>query len=139
MSAILGQKWGSVFEVVNGKLKLSSFEEEKKQISKLKELATGSTTEDAEPAQEDEQQAEDDDNNNDENENENDASITNKTDGVQKISSAKIADMKKQGVGGGTIIQALMTNSATFADKTNFSKEKYINKKKRKYECLFSF
>lgn len=55
-----------------------------------------------------------------------------KGDGVQKMDQQKIEEMKKQGAGADAIIQALMENSSTFQDKTEYSKQKYINKKKKK-------
>eukprot|EP01117_Protostelium_nocturnum_P013226 TRINITY_DN4923_c0_g1_i1.p1 TRINITY_DN4923_c0_g1~~TRINITY_DN4923_c0_g1_i1.p1 ORF type:complete len:495 (-),score=194.48 TRINITY_DN4923_c0_g1_i1:35-1519(-) len=53
--------------------------------------------------------------------------------GVQKLDQDGLEELKKKGSTGGDIIQALMENSTSFSDKTEFSKEKYIKKKKKKY------
>ncbi|PRP73946.1 hypothetical protein PROFUN_08139 [Planoprotostelium fungivorum] len=53
---------------------------------------------------------------------------------VQKLDQDVLRDMKQKGDGGQQIIQALMDNSSTFGEKTEYSKEKYIAKKKKKYQ-----
>jgi len=55
---------------------------------------------------------------------------------AQGLSAEEIAEMKKKGVGGESIIQALIQNSSSFQNKTEFSQQKYIKKKQEKYVCL---
>lgn len=51
----------------------------------------------------------------------------------QKLSQADIVSMKEKGLSGEQVIQAIISNSATFQAKTEYSKEKYIKKKQQKY------
>ncbi len=43
-----------------------------------------------------------------------------------------INEMREQGVSGRAIVKALIENSATFQNKTEFSKAKYLKKKQKK-------
>ncbi|CAL8313332.1 unnamed protein product [Lota lota] len=52
----------------------------------------------------------------------------------QKLTRDDIETLKEQGLKGQEIIQQLIENSSTFSDKTEFSQQKYIKKKKKKYE-----
>ncbi|XP_066533546.1 tRNA (adenine(58)-N(1))-methyltransferase non-catalytic subunit TRM6 [Hoplias malabaricus] len=52
----------------------------------------------------------------------------------QKLTRDDIESLKEQGLKGQEIIQQLIDNSTTFKDKTEFAQEKYIKKKKKKYE-----
>ncbi|XP_051510425.1 tRNA (adenine(58)-N(1))-methyltransferase non-catalytic subunit TRM6-like [Myxocyprinus asiaticus] len=52
----------------------------------------------------------------------------------QKLTRDDIEILKEQGLKGQEIVQQLIDNSTTFKDKTEFAQEKYIKKKKRKYE-----
>lgn len=52
----------------------------------------------------------------------------------QKLTRDDIESLKEQGLKGQEIIQQLINNSTTFRDKTEFAQEKYIKKKKKKYE-----
>ncbi|XP_017311740.1 tRNA (adenine(58)-N(1))-methyltransferase non-catalytic subunit TRM6 [Ictalurus punctatus] len=52
----------------------------------------------------------------------------------QKLTRDDIESLKGQGMKGQEIIQQLINNSTTFRDKTEFAQEKYIKKKKKKYE-----
>lgn len=52
----------------------------------------------------------------------------------QKLTRDDIETLKGQGLKGQEIVQQLVENSATFRDKTEFAQEKYIKKKKKKYE-----
>uniref|UniRef100_A0A8C4I9E6 tRNA (adenine(58)-N(1))-methyltransferase non-catalytic subunit TRM6 n=1 Tax=Dicentrarchus labrax TaxID=13489 RepID=A0A8C4I9E6_DICLA len=52
----------------------------------------------------------------------------------QKLTRDDIEMLKEQGLKGQEIIQQLIDNSSTFRDKTGFSQDKYIKKKKKKYE-----
>jgi hypothetical protein len=52
---------------------------------------------------------------------------------AQGLSAEQITEMKKKGVGGESIIQALIQNSSSFQNKTEFSQQKYIKKKQEKY------
>ncbi|XP_070705835.1 tRNA (adenine(58)-N(1))-methyltransferase non-catalytic subunit TRM6 [Pempheris klunzingeri] len=52
----------------------------------------------------------------------------------QKLTRDDIETLKEQGLKGQEIIQQLIENSSTFKDKTEYAQDKYIKKKKRKYE-----
>lgn len=52
----------------------------------------------------------------------------------QKLTRDDIETLKDQGLKGQEIIQQLIENSATFRDKTGYAQDKYIKKKKKKYE-----
>lgn len=57
---------------------------------------------------------------------------------AQKLSEEEIAKLKETYKGQGEkIIEELVTNSATFEQRTEFSKEKYLNKKKKKYLPIY--
>lgn len=56
----------------------------------------------------------------------------------QKLTRDDIESLKEQGVKGQEIIQQLIDNSTTFRDKTEFAQEKYIKKKKKKYESIIT-
>ncbi|KAK3583315.1 hypothetical protein CHS0354_038925 [Potamilus streckersoni] len=51
----------------------------------------------------------------------------------QKLSKEEIERLKKDGVSGNELVEHLIENSLTFQKKTEYSKEKYIKKKKRKH------
>uniref|UniRef100_H3B9Z7 tRNA (adenine(58)-N(1))-methyltransferase non-catalytic subunit TRM6 n=1 Tax=Latimeria chalumnae TaxID=7897 RepID=H3B9Z7_LATCH len=53
----------------------------------------------------------------------------------QKLTRDDIEALKEQGKKGQEIVQHLIENSTTFRDKTEFAQEKYIKKKKKKYEA----
>ncbi|KAG7240241.1 hypothetical protein INR49_027052 [Caranx melampygus] len=52
----------------------------------------------------------------------------------QKLTKDDIETLKEQGLKGQEIIQQLIENSSTFRDKTEYAQDKYIKKKKKKYE-----
>ncbi|XP_041951614.1 tRNA (adenine(58)-N(1))-methyltransferase non-catalytic subunit TRM6 [Alosa sapidissima] len=52
----------------------------------------------------------------------------------QKLTRDDIETLKEQGLKGQEIVQQLIDNSTTFKDKTEFAQEKYIKKKKKKYD-----
>nr|XP_043905274.1 tRNA (adenine(58)-N(1))-methyltransferase non-catalytic subunit TRM6 isoform X1 [Solea senegalensis] len=52
----------------------------------------------------------------------------------QKLTRDDIETLKEQGLKGQEIIQQLIDNSSTFRDKTEYAQDKYIKKKKKKYE-----
>ncbi|XP_078086465.1 tRNA (adenine(58)-N(1))-methyltransferase non-catalytic subunit TRM6 [Mustelus asterias] len=56
----------------------------------------------------------------------------------QKLSRDDIEALKGQGLKGQDIVQHLIENSTTFRDKTGFAQEKYIKKKKKKYEAYIT-
>ncbi|XP_043552507.1 tRNA (adenine(58)-N(1))-methyltransferase non-catalytic subunit TRM6 isoform X2 [Chiloscyllium plagiosum] len=56
----------------------------------------------------------------------------------QKLSRDDIEALKEQGLKGQDIVQHLIENSTTFRDKTGFAQEKYIKKKKKKYEAFIT-
>uniref|UniRef100_UPI00358E069E tRNA (adenine(58)-N(1))-methyltransferase non-catalytic subunit TRM6 n=1 Tax=Myxine glutinosa TaxID=7769 RepID=UPI00358E069E len=56
----------------------------------------------------------------------------------QKLSTDDISNLKEQGLQGKEIVQQLVRNSSTFQDKTEFSQDKYIKKKKNKYELTLT-
>ena len=49
----------------------------------------------------------------------------------------EIEALKKQGLKGGDLINKLIENSDTFNKRTKYSQEKYLKKKKQKYEVRF--
>ncbi|CDW89783.1 trna (adenine-n)-methyltransferase non-catalytic subunit trm6-like [Stylonychia lemnae] len=55
----------------------------------------------------------------------------------QKLSHEEIEALKKQGMSGNELIQQLVQNSETFSKRTKFSQEKYLRKKKQKYQITF--
>ncbi|XP_029984327.1 tRNA (adenine(58)-N(1))-methyltransferase non-catalytic subunit TRM6 [Sphaeramia orbicularis] len=52
----------------------------------------------------------------------------------QKLTRDDIETLKEQGLKGQEIIKQLIENSSTFRDKTEYAQDKYIKKKKKKYE-----
>ena len=50
----------------------------------------------------------------------------------QKLSKEEIMSLRGEGKAGDEIIKQLVENSATFEDRTEFSKAKYLKKKKKK-------
>ncbi|XP_028252751.1 tRNA (adenine(58)-N(1))-methyltransferase non-catalytic subunit TRM6 [Parambassis ranga] len=52
----------------------------------------------------------------------------------QKLTRDDIETLKEQGLKGQEIIQQLIENSSTFRDKTGYAQDKYIKRKKKKYE-----
>ena len=50
----------------------------------------------------------------------------------QKLTKDAIMDLKAQGFEGEDIIERLVENSETFEKKTEFSQEKYLNKKRKR-------
>ncbi|XP_071334878.1 tRNA (adenine(58)-N(1))-methyltransferase non-catalytic subunit TRM6 [Trachinotus anak] len=52
----------------------------------------------------------------------------------QKLTRDDIEMLKEQGLKGQEIIQQLIEHSSTFRDKTEYAQDKYIKKKKKKYE-----
>ncbi|XP_026113997.1 tRNA (adenine(58)-N(1))-methyltransferase non-catalytic subunit TRM6-like [Carassius auratus] len=56
----------------------------------------------------------------------------------QKLTRDDIETLKEQGLKGQEIVQQLIDNSTTFKGKTEFAQEKYIKKKKKKYESDIS-
>uniref|UniRef100_A0A8C5RRV7 tRNA (adenine(58)-N(1))-methyltransferase non-catalytic subunit TRM6 n=1 Tax=Laticauda laticaudata TaxID=8630 RepID=A0A8C5RRV7_LATLA len=56
----------------------------------------------------------------------------------QKLTHDDIKALKDKGIKGQEIVQQLIENSTTFKDKTEFAQDKYIKKKKRKYEAVIT-
>nr|XP_056712017.1 tRNA (adenine(58)-N(1))-methyltransferase non-catalytic subunit TRM6 [Euleptes europaea] len=56
----------------------------------------------------------------------------------QKLTHDDIKALKDKGIKGQEIVQQLIENSATFRDKTEFAQDKYIKKKKKKYEAVIT-
>jgi len=52
----------------------------------------------------------------------------------QSITQPELHKMQKEGTHGSEIVAALISNSATFHTKTQFSQDKYIRKKQQKYQ-----
>jgi len=52
------------------------------------------------------------------------------------MSQQEIVAMKGSGVSGKEIIQTLVQNSKTWAEKTTFSRAKYLKKKVKKYAAV---
>ena len=55
----------------------------------------------------------------------------------QKLSKEDIMSLQEEGVTGKEIIQELIENSSTFNERSEFSKAKYLQKKKKKYVPQF--
>lgn len=51
----------------------------------------------------------------------------------QQLKKEDIDQLKQQGISGSEIVSQLVENSKTFQIKTEFSQEKYLNKKEEKY------
>ncbi|XP_068628565.1 tRNA (adenine(58)-N(1))-methyltransferase non-catalytic subunit TRM6 isoform X1 [Battus philenor] len=51
----------------------------------------------------------------------------------QKLTAAEINELKSDALKASDIVETLITNSNTFHDKTEFSQEKYLRKKEKKY------
>ncbi|XP_012288221.1 tRNA (adenine(58)-N(1))-methyltransferase non-catalytic subunit TRM6 [Orussus abietinus] len=51
----------------------------------------------------------------------------------QKLSKDEILELREAGKSGKEIVGTLIENSKTFANKTEYSQEKYLKKKERKY------
>ncbi|NXG51202.1 TRM6 methyltransferase, partial [Psilopogon haemacephalus] len=56
----------------------------------------------------------------------------------QKLTHDDIKALKDKGIKGQEIVQQLIENSTTFRDKTEFAQDKYIKKKKKKYEAVIT-
>lgn len=56
---------------------------------------------------------------------------------AQKLSMNEIEELKQSGAQGKDIIDDLIKNNENFDLRTDFSKEKYIKKKKMKYDVVF--
>ncbi|XP_040836915.1 tRNA (adenine(58)-N(1))-methyltransferase non-catalytic subunit TRM6 [Ochotona curzoniae] len=56
----------------------------------------------------------------------------------QKLTQDDIKALKDRGIKGEEIVQQLIENSTTFRDKTEFAQDKYIKKKKKKYEAVIT-
>ena len=57
---------------------------------------------------------------------------------AQKLNMGQIEELKKQsGIQGKQIIEGLIKNNENFELRTDFSKDKYIKKKKMKYDQIF--
>lgn len=57
---------------------------------------------------------------------------------AQKLSKEEIDEFHVKGITGTDIVDQLVQNSATFRDKTVFSQQKYLKKKKQKYVARFT-
>jgi hypothetical protein len=51
---------------------------------------------------------------------------------AQTLGGVQIAQMKVNGMKGQMIVDAVVKNSSTFANKTEFAQEKYVRKKQKK-------
>jgi len=56
----------------------------------------------------------------------------------QKMSRDEIMKLKSEGVGGDEIVERIADSSATFKEKTVYSKAKYLKKKKKKHLTFFT-
>ena len=55
----------------------------------------------------------------------------------QMLNNEQIVEMKESGIKGTEIIEGLIKNNQNFDKRTEFSKEKYIKKKKLKYDLIW--
>ncbi|GIL49642.1 hypothetical protein Vafri_5885 [Volvox africanus] len=63
----------------------------------------------------------------------NNSGLFDRNDENQKLTQEQIEELKKSGKAGTEIIEALISNSATFQNKTEFSQDKYKKRKVKKY------
>ncbi|GLI64625.1 hypothetical protein VaNZ11_007943 [Volvox africanus] len=63
----------------------------------------------------------------------NNSGLFDRNDENQKLTQEQIEELKKSGKAGTEIIEALISNSATFQNKTEFSQDKYKKRKAKKY------
>lgn len=56
------------------------------------------------------------------------------SDKNQKLSEREISRMKRAGVSGAALVQTVVANSSTFSGKTQFSQEKYLKRKRAKFD-----
>lgn len=146
---VVGAPWGAIFEVKGNKLELcNEVPPEMKDSEDLPGIIpcilsvsqyllinkVELQTMDEEDAGEDNEDKDDKEEQDDEDgEEDGEKSTAKKTsDGVQKLTQEAITDMKEKGASGRTIIKALMKNSTSFQDKSVFSQQKYIRKKRNK-------
>eukprot|EP01043_Picozoa_sp_COSAG02_P003737 COSAG02_NODE_93_length_37477_cov_78.101129_22_plen_113_part_00 len=54
---------------------------------------------------------------------------------AQQLRHEEIEKMKADGRGGRAIVDAVVKNSITYAEKTEYAKEKYVRKKQKKCVC----
>lgn len=52
----------------------------------------------------------------------------------QRLSEREITQLKQEGATGAALVNAVVANSATFAGKTRFSQEKYLKRKRDKFD-----
>lgn len=55
---------------------------------------------------------------------------------AQKLSQEDIHELKKSGIEGDQLVKKLIENSESFAQKTKFSQDKYVKKKKKKHHIV---
>jgi tRNA (adenine-N(1)-)-methyltransferase non-catalytic subunit len=107
---LIGLPWGSILEIVGTTLS----------VCKDAEEVTGSLeflSNDGEKNEDEESKEE---------------NTKGNSDGVQKLTAEEIVDMKKKGVSAEELVKKLTENSATFEKKPEYTKEKYVKKKKNK-------
>lgn len=109
VDALIGQPYGSTFEVDRGKLV-------KVEESAAKEFLFGETSSD--PGVDNRNLLD--------------------LDSNQRMSKEDIMKMKDEGITGQKIIEELVENSETFKMKTEFSQAKYLKKKKKKHIPMFT-
>ncbi|GFR93152.1 tRNA (adenine(58)-N(1))-methyltransferase non-catalytic subunit TRM6 [Elysia marginata] len=109
VDALIGQPYGSTFEVDRGKLV-------KVEAAAAKQLAIGETSSD--PGMDNRNLLD--------------------LDSNQRMSKEDIMKMKDEGATGQKIIEELIENSETFKMKTEFSQAKYLKKKKKKHIPVFT-
>lgn len=63
-------------------------------------------------------------------------SVEETVDGAQVLDGDSISALRASGASGQEIIAALVENSATFKDKTEFAKQKYLKKKAIKWAAI---
>jgi len=119
LDPIIGAKWGTAFEFSQGTLIPTAEPDDVDE-----EIETGEGESNQIIVEEEKQ----------------DPSITDQNEEKlaqkQKISSDDISQMREKGVSGENIIKALMQGNSAFQEKTKFSQQKYIKKKRKKYMKL---
>ncbi|XP_052202415.1 uncharacterized protein LOC127808093 isoform X2 [Diospyros lotus] len=111
LQPLIGCPFGSLFQVENG--------EEGPYLSRVLPTTEGNGTQEKEDCQIKEESKD------------NRVLVDNNT--AQSLTGEDIDELRRKGISGDEIVQALIANSATFEKKTSFSQEKYRLKKQKKY------
>lgn len=117
VGAIVGTPYGSVFEVANKELVMTSFSET---TNMMEEIQDGTSVD---------------------NESSSSVVVDNRhyhdSNTAQKLNHDDIQKLRDEGSSGTNIIKTLISNSDTWASKSEFAQEKWLKRKAKKYVCRF--